>query len=253
MAAKLTFDDLVAAVEPRFGAVRELDEADGLDQLVYLSLARDLPPKKARTALRRLRADFVDWNDVRVTPAHELADLLEGGVAGAGHRRATELLDLLSTLYLRFNKMTADVAVTPDLGPDETKRRTRFLAFLGEKAPLFAALMPLHGAAADDVAAHPDFTRVLSRLGLVDGKATDAAARDAALKKTEPGGRIAVQWAAYRLAAEVCVPKTPLCGECPLVDRCPSAKPPEAPPTKTAKPDKPEKKAAKKTAKAKGK
>lgn len=250
MAAKLTFDDLVAAVEPRFGTVRELDESEGLDQLAYLFLARDLPPKKARAALRRLRADFVDWNDVRVTPAHELADLLEGGGAGAGHRRATELLDLLSTLYLRFNKMTADVAVTPDLGPDEAKRRTRFLAFLGEKSPLFAALMPLHGAAADDVAAHPELSRVLTRLGLVEGKASDAAVREAVLKRTKPGERIGVQWAAYRLAAEVCVAKTPLCGECPLVERCPSAKPPEAPPAKAPKP---EKKAVKKSAKAKGK
>jgi endonuclease III len=226
----LSVGELIEALEPRYGAVRELDETEGLDQLVLLVLARDLPFKKARAALRRLKQDYVDWNDVRVTPAHELARACEGGGAGTAFAKAAELVELLSTLYLRFNKMTCEVGRAADASPDAAKLRGRLLAFLAERSSLYAALMPLFGATEDDVTISPELTRPLVRLGFVEGRATDAAAREALLKKSKPGERIAAQFVLHQLAARTCAAKTPLCGECPLSAKCPSAKPAEEPP-----------------------
>jgi len=228
VAPKISVDALVEALEPRFGCVRELDEPQGLDQLVLLLLARDASFKRARSALRRLQQDYVDWNDVRVTPAYEIAGKIEAVGAQTALRKAGELLDLLSTLYLRFNKMSVEGAPSPEAPPDEVKRRARLLAFLAEKAALYGALMPMHGAKEDDVLPSPELTRVLARLGLVDAKANDAAAREALLKKSKPGERIALQFVLHQLALRMCVHKTPLCGECPVSERCPSAKVDEA-------------------------
>ena len=230
MSPKLSIGELIEASEPRFGAVRELDETEGLDQLVLLALARELPFKKARAALRRLKHDFVDWNDVRVTPAHELARGFEGGPPGSAYRKAEELVDLLSTLYLRFNKMTCDVGRAEETTPEATKLRGRLMAFLAERSSLYACLMPLFGAKEDDVVASPELTRPLVRLGFVEGRASDAAARDALLKRTKPGERIVAQFVLHQLASRVCVAKTPLCGECPVAAKCPSAKIPAPPP-----------------------
>ncbi len=230
MPSKLSVGELIEASEPRFGAVRELDETEGLDQLVLLALARELPFKKARAALRRLKQDFVDWNDVRVTPAHELARGFEGGPPGSAYRKAEELVDLLSTLYLRFNKMTCDVGRTETATPESTKLRSRLMAFLAERSSLYACLMPLFGAKDDDVVASPELTRPLVRLGFVEARASDASARETLLKRTKPGERIAAQFVLHQIASRVCGAKLTLCGECPVASKCPSAKIPVPPP-----------------------
>ena len=64
---------LVELLEPRFGAVRELDEPRPLEQLVLLMLARGASLPKARRLLKMLQTDYVDWNDVRVTNVREIA------------------------------------------------------------------------------------------------------------------------------------------------------------------------------------
>lgn len=257
MTAKLTVEDVVETLEPRLGAVRELDEPQGIDQLALLVLARDASQKRARTELRRLQQDFVDWNDVRVTSVYELAARFEASGDKAAMRRAEELVDLMSTLYLRFNKMTVDVAVKPDASPEDGKRRARLLAFLTEKLPLYGALMQLHGAAEEDVVASPEITRTLVRLGFLEGRPSDSAAREALLRRTKPGGRIAAQFVLHQLAARHCFAKAPDCAGCPLSARCPSSEAkPAAQGGKTAKPAKAAKAAAPpkpKTAKARPK
>jgi hypothetical protein len=223
VAAKFTLDDLVEALEPRLGCVRELDEPQGIDQLALLLLAREAPAKRARAELRKLQQDYVDWNDVRVTPIFELAGRFEAAGDKGAFRKAEELVDLMSTLYLRFNKMTVDVAPKEGATPDEAKRRQRLLAFLAEKSSLYAALMPLHGAKEEDVTPSPELTRVMSRLGLIEGRATDAAARETLLRKAKPGGRIAAQFVLHQLASRFCHAKAPACGECAWSAKCPSS------------------------------
>ena len=70
---KLQVPKLVSLLEPRLGAVRELDEPRPLEQLILLMLARGGTLAKARRALKILQTDYVDWNDVRVTSPREIA------------------------------------------------------------------------------------------------------------------------------------------------------------------------------------
>jgi hypothetical protein len=236
VSSKLTVTDLLEKVENRFGLVRELDEPEGLDQLVLLFLARRLPFKKARGVLRRLKTDFVDWNDVRVTPPCELAEVFDGVGGVDAYAIATELGDLLSTLYLRFNKMTVDLRKAPNAAPEEVKRAQKTAAFLLERSSLYAALMTTYAGDHDDVVASPDASRVAARLGFVPARASDASVREALLKRSKSGERVGLQFALHLLAERVCHKATPLCDECPVLDACPSAKPAEkAPPEKAKK------------------
>jgi len=86
------------------GAVPDEGLTDPAEQLILSILATDANTRRARGALHGLLEEMIDFNELRVTPAAELADLLEPNVKGAPEK-AQAIVGSLSWLFNKFDTM----------------------------------------------------------------------------------------------------------------------------------------------------
>ena len=224
---KLQVPKFVSLLEPRLGAVRELDEPRPLEQLILLMLARGGTLVKARRALKILQTDYVDWNDVRVTSPREIASKIAEMVGKASSlEKAEKLFELLTMIYHRFNRINLDFLIdggaeTP--GEDVGRKKTRLFGWLSERSFAWPAMLTLHAARKPEVVVDGGLPRVLSRLGFVESKATPPAIRERILAEVPEDHLITFQFVSYVLSEDFCHAKTPDCPECPAKPLCPSA------------------------------
>jgi endonuclease-3 len=226
--AKPIVAKLVSVLEPRLGAVRELDEPRPLEQLILLMLARGGTLAKARRALKILQTDYVDWNDVRVTSSREIASkMVELVGQKSALEKAEKLLELLTMVYHRFNRINLDFLQQNGEGEadreDAARRRTRLFAWLSERSFAWPAMLTLHASKKPDVVVDGGFPRVLSRLGLVEGKSSPAATRERVMAMVPEDTLISFQFVSYVLSEDFCHAKNPDCPDCPVKSMCPSS------------------------------
>lgn len=75
---------------------------DATEMLVLGILATNETFSRAKHAVRSLREKMVDYNELRVTPAVELADLLDGSIADP-RKASTEIVKTLNAVFNRFD------------------------------------------------------------------------------------------------------------------------------------------------------
>lgn len=73
---------LFRSLRTKLGKVARPSGGDAITQMILGIFSRDVPESKAREALDRLRAMVVDYNELRVVPPIEMAEMV-GGVSGA--------------------------------------------------------------------------------------------------------------------------------------------------------------------------
>jgi|GEM_PF-3568593 endonuclease III len=92
------------ALEVRYGHRKPMKFNDFIEALVFQILELGVLEKTARDALKRLREEYVDWNDMRVATVREIEDIL-------GHKyylvreKAEDIKHLLADLYTAFRRM----------------------------------------------------------------------------------------------------------------------------------------------------
>jgi len=86
----------------RYGKPDPPDHADPLDQLVLGILSRGTTEAKARAAYDRLRAGVVDYNEMRVTPPVEVAEVIGRSYPDA-EARSRDIVNVLNALYDKRN------------------------------------------------------------------------------------------------------------------------------------------------------
>ena len=99
--------------------VHEYD--DPMKQLIYAVLSEDNSPTRARTAMTRLLANTIDYNDLRVSTATELASIIESDIFNAVERTGV-LIEVLGSVYSRENSVV--------LNKTKTKNRRDARAYL---------------------------------------------------------------------------------------------------------------------------
>jgi endonuclease-3 len=186
-----------------------------LETIVYAVLADGATTARADAAFERLKANYFDWNEVRVSALVELqeqlADLPEPELRAARLKgclrfifESTYGFDLeqlkkipMKELAVRFQKM-------PGVSDYLISRVIR--------DGLGGTAMPLDSAA----------VRVLSRLRVIDEK-TPCDMLSGSLSRQIPRTRsFEVCHLISELAADVCVEQEPRCKVCCLVDECPT-------------------------------
>jgi endonuclease III len=95
---------VTAALEERYGQSKVSEFTDFIESLVYQILELGTSEKNARDALKRLREEYVDWNDMRVATVRELEDILTGKFYQV-RKKAEDIKHLLADLYTAFRKM----------------------------------------------------------------------------------------------------------------------------------------------------
>ena len=92
------------ALEVRYGLRKPGKFADFIEALVFQILELGAQEKNARDGLKRLRDEYVDWNDMRVATVRELEDIL-GAKYYQVRKKAEDIKHLLADLYTAFRRM----------------------------------------------------------------------------------------------------------------------------------------------------
>jgi hypothetical protein len=92
------------ALEVRYGLRKPGKFTDFIEALVFQILELGAQEKPARDALKRLRDEYVDWNDMRVATVRELEDIL-GNKYYQVRKKAEDIKHLLADLYTAFRRM----------------------------------------------------------------------------------------------------------------------------------------------------
>ncbi len=101
------------ALEERYGRRKHQLYEDVIEALVQQILDLGVPEKSGREAMKRLREEFIDWNDMRVATIREIEDVL--GVRYPKVReKAEDLRHLLADLYTAFRRMDFREALAGD-------------------------------------------------------------------------------------------------------------------------------------------
>lgn len=101
------------ALETRFGRRKHQAYEDVIEALVQQILDLGVPEKSSRDAMKRLREEFIDWNDMRVATVREIEDVL-GARYPKVREKAEDLRHLLADLYTAFRRMDVREALAGD-------------------------------------------------------------------------------------------------------------------------------------------
>ena len=144
---------------------------DPLKQLIYAILSEDNSPTRAKTAMTRLLANTIDYNDLRVSTPTELASIIESDILNAVERTAV-LIEVLGSIYSRENSVA--------LNKSQTRNRRDARAYLEGLSGMTPYVLSGTMLWAFDEHAIPldeQMLAVLKKEGLVDPDATMAEAQ----------------------------------------------------------------------------
>jgi len=203
------------ACRKRFGKPVAGEETDVARQLLWFVLLEESTEDAVRDAIQKIDQEFVDLNELRVSMAKEIAQVVRG-VAHA-QRKAVRVTKLFNALFLKHNRM--DWSFVRSLGVREL--RQYFERADGGDAVLGAAAVMMFSAG-HAVPADADVRRVLKRLQLIEPE-EDAGAVQGFLERAVTREQGYETWASLRRVAEsACKVKMPSCSRCPLKAMCPT-------------------------------
>ena len=85
--------------------VKRITYEEPVDAIVDAAVSEQLTLKKSKTAIRKLKNHFVDWNDLRVSRQEEIVDVL-GKNGEAEKKIAIGLPKILNASFKKYNALT---------------------------------------------------------------------------------------------------------------------------------------------------
>ncbi|MCH8851175.1 MAG: hypothetical protein IID41_00820 [Planctomycetes bacterium] len=144
---------------------------DPLKQLIYAVLSEDNSPTRAKTAMTRLLANTIDYNDLRVSTSTELASIIESDIFNAVERTSV-LIEILGAIYSRENSVALNKSKT------RNRRDARaYLEGLSGMTPYVLSGTMLWAFDEHAIPIDEQTLTVLKKEGLVDPDATMAEAQ----------------------------------------------------------------------------
>lgn len=92
------------ALEERYGRRKMQVIPDFIEALMTQILELGAPEKASKDVITRLKAEYVDWNDMRVASVREIEDVL-GAKYYRCREKAEDIKHLLADLYTAFRRM----------------------------------------------------------------------------------------------------------------------------------------------------
>jgi endonuclease-3 len=184
-----------------------------LDELVSTILSQNTNDQNRDKAFSALRGRFKSWDELLTAPEAEIESLIRP--AGLAPQKAPRIKKILHTIH----------AERGDLGLDFLKTETRenasaWLQQFQGVGPKTAAIVLLFSL---DIPAFPVDThiyRVTGRLGIRPEKLTLVQAHPYLERVFPPHSYYSIHLNIIRLGREICHPRKPVCGRCPLQADC---------------------------------
>lgn len=95
---------VIGELEARHGARKVPEFTDFVEALLWQILDLGVPERLSKDALKRIKEEFVDWNDLRVATVRELQDIL-GPKYPRCRTKAEDIHSLTADLYTAFRRM----------------------------------------------------------------------------------------------------------------------------------------------------
>jgi len=189
-----------------------------LEEVLYAIVRENVPPQQAESAYAKLKTDFHDWNEVRVSSVQEVTDAL-AELADAG-TKAKRLIDFLQEHFERTYTFTLE-----DLEKKGLKQAAKQLDRYKDHGvtDFVVAWVTQRAFGGHAVPLDEGTLRVLARLTVIEGEIDDVRETRHTIehyisKATAPEFTDRI----IQLAAAICTPENPACSSCPLLPECPT-------------------------------
>lgn len=216
MSKKLQAQKLVATLAGNYSRYRIKPDMPVLEQGMLIVLGKDISPDTAQSALEGLRKEYVDWNEMRVSSIPELIVQL------ASLKKDPNMVGKAQQLREYVNQIF-NIRHTLNLEPmreEPREKQERFLVALECLDPYMVDAFLVNISKEREIGFSNGASRVLLRVGLLAKGSTPAKQRaemNAMTPGKDPFNFVAL---VARHAEEVCLAKTPLCGQCALLSQC---------------------------------
>ena len=200
-------------LEKHNGRRRRRRPPDALETLLVSVLAGDGNDLLAAEILEKLRVELVDWNELRVTSAREIEELI--APLNNAAEKAAQVRDILHTLFVA--RHTLNLAHFQRFGRERLEKE---LDAFGHLSTTVKARMMLKAFDVNVLPLSADIERIAKRLGLVDSYlTTDKVAEE--LGEVLPPKRV---YSFYHLMSEhaekICTARGYDCTQCSLLAVC---------------------------------
>jgi endonuclease-3 len=201
-----------------------------MDELVGTILSQHTSDVNSQRAFEALTAAFNCWEAVRDAPVDQLTEVIRcGGLAVVKAHRIQAVLRTLTDGDGRVH--------LADLRHVRRKQAVELLTSLPGVGRKTAACVLLFGAHVPAIPVDTHVHRVCLRLGLVPPRTSPEATADALEAALDPKDYFAFHVNVIRLGRQLCRAPRPHCEQCPLRDRCPTARARRAQPSASASGD----------------
>jgi endonuclease-3 len=208
------FTTILDRLHAQFGSP-EHRRLPAIDELVMTVLSQNTSDVNTGRAYRAMRERYPQWREVMEADTAELVDVLRPG--GLANQKAPRIQAILRELD--GSEHGLDLEWLGGRGPGEALEYLTALPGVGAKTAscvlLFSFEMPVMPV---DTHIH----RIALRLGLIDAGVSAEAAHPILTAMTPPHRMLEAHLLLIAHGRTTCKARRPLCGECVLLDLCPT-------------------------------
>jgi endonuclease-3 len=187
-----------------------------LEQLIYAICRENAPRDRADKAFRNLRDSFFDWNEIRVSSARELVEVL--APLPDAEMRAYRIVSLLQEIF--ETTYAFELESLHKKGLKQAQKQLERYQGTNSFSVAFTLQMGLGGHA---LPVDVGMRRTLRRLELIDEEPNEEALQ-ASLEHLVPKARGPLFCELVNgLAQQFCHETSPACPRCPMRDLCPAS------------------------------
>lgn len=204
---------IIKALREHYGSSGRRAGGDPLDHLIGTILSQNTSDANTERAYRALRERFPSWEQVRDAPDSEVAEVIRSG--GLAEQKAPRIRRILQ--ILTAGRGRPDLGFLSDMATEEAREWLQTLPGVGPKTASCVLLFAL-GRDVFPVDTHVE--RIAKRLGLVRANAVPEDVQHALEALTPEGGCLEGHLLLIGHGRALCRARSPLCRQCPLVERC---------------------------------
>jgi endonuclease-3 len=196
-----------------YGVPGARPHGDPLAELVLTVLSQSTNDRNRDVAYLRLRDRFATWEEVRDAPIDAVEEAIRPG--GISRVKSARIHDILAAIA-----PTGEIALNrlSQMSVAEAQEYLCVLPGVGRKT---AACVLLFALGMHDVPVDTHVSRVGTRLGLFDARASLTAMHDEMLALTPRGAELELHLNLLRHGRRTCHARRPACGDCALARMCP--------------------------------
>lgn len=198
--------------------LKSIPSHGGMMEVLLLALvSQGASLVSARKALDRIKASVVNWNELRVTQAPDIANMLRGVRDAQG--KSAAIRDVLSSIFEQTHDL--EFAFLEGASTAEAKD---FLSGLGALTDEIVDEFVLAGRGRFTLSADGDIIRALRRLGVSCRSESPAKFQKEIEDLVGHERSYQLMYLAKQLSEGTCTAHGPRCIECPVSEVCPSAR-----------------------------